>query len=89
MKWEDVRRKYNNEWIIIEAINARTQGDNRLIDQLTVVDTFSNNNNGALREYVELHKTYPERELYVVHTSREQLNIKERRWTGVRGAQWI
>lgn len=84
MKWEEVRQKYNNEWIIIEAINARTQGNTRLIDQITVVDTFSDDNNRALRKYVELHKAYPERELYVVHTSRERLNIKERRWIGVR-----
>lgn len=87
MKWENVRQKYYNEWIVIEAINAQTQDDNRIIDQLTVVDTFNNDNNGALRKYVELHKAHPERELYVVHTSREQLNIKERRWIGVRRAQ--
>ena len=87
MKWENVRHKYIDEWIIIEAINARTEDSNRIVEELTVVDTFSNDNNGALRKYVELHKVNPERELYVVHTSRKQLNIKERRWTGVRGAQ--
>ena len=87
MEWADVRKKYKNEWVIIEAINARTQDDNRIIEQLTVVDTFNTDNNGALRKYVELHENHPERELYVVHTSREQLNIKERRWTGVRGAR--
>lgn len=87
MKWEDARLKYSNEWIIIEAINAQTQNGNRVIDQLAVVDTFNNDNNGALRKYIKLHKAYPERELYVVHTSRERLNIKERRWLGVRGAQ--
>lgn len=83
MKWEEVRQKYNNEWIIIEAINARTQEDIRLIDQITVVDAFNDDNNKALHKYVELHKAFPERELYAVHTSREQLNIKERRWIGV------
>ncbi len=87
MEWADERKKYKNEWVIIEAINARTQDDNRIIEQLTVVDTFNTDNNGALRKYVELHENHPERELYVVHTSREQLNIKERRWTGVRGAR--
>ena len=87
MKWADVRKKYIDEWLIIEAINARTEDSNRIVEELTVVDTFNNNNNAALRKYVELHKVNPERELYVVHTSRGQLNIKERRWTGVRGAQ--
>ena len=86
MKWEGVRQKYNNEWVIIEAINARTQEDIRLIDQVTVVDAFNDDNNKALRKYVELHKPFPEKELYVVHTSRERLNIKERRWIGVRRA---
>ncbi len=86
MKWEEVRQKYNNEWIIIEAINARTLENNRLIYQVTVVDAFNDDNNKALRKYVELHKAFPEKELYVVHTSRERLNIKERRWIGVRRA---
>lgn len=87
MKWADVKQKYIDEWLIIEAINARSEDSNRIVEELTVVDTFNNNNNAALRKYVELHKVNPERELYVVHTSRDQLNIKERRWTGVRGAQ--
>jgi hypothetical protein len=86
MKWEDIRQKYIDEWIIIEAINARTEDGNRIVEELTIVDTFDNDNNGALRKYVELHKVSPERELYVVHTSRNELNIKERRWTGVRQA---
>lgn len=86
MKWEDVKLNYNDEWIIIEAINARTKDENRIIEQLAVVDTFNDDNNAALRKYVELHKEHPERELYVVHTSREHLNIKERRWIGVRRA---
>jgi hypothetical protein len=29
----------------------------------------------------------PERELYVFHTNRETLDIAERRWLGIRGAQ--
>lgn len=51
-----------------------------------MVDAFNDDNNKALRKYVELHKAFPERELYAVHTSRERLNIKERRWIGVRRA---
>ena len=55
MKWEDIRQKYIDEWIIIEAINARTEDGNRIVEELTIVDTFDNDNNGALRKYVELH----------------------------------
>ena len=86
MKWEDIRQKYIDEWIIIEAINARTEDGNRIVEELTIVDNFDNDNNRALRKYVELHKANPKRELYVVHTSRNKLNIKERRWTVVRQA---
>lgn len=86
MKWNDVRLKYRDEWVIIEAISAHSVGNSRVIEQLTVVDTFNDDNNEAMLKYVELHKEHPERELYVVHTSREELNIRERRWMGVRRA---
>ena len=86
MKWEDIRQKYIDEWIIIEAINARTEDGNRIVEELTIVDNFDNDNNRALRKYVKFHKANPKRELYVVHTSRNKLNIKERRWTVVRQA---
>ncbi len=35
--------------------------------------------------YRRLHGCYPQRELYFVHTSREELDIEERRWLGIRG----
>ena len=85
MGWEEVKQKYNNEWVIIEAIDAWTQDGNRIIEQLAIVGAFDNDNNEALRKYVKLHKVHSERELYMVHTSHEKLNIKERRWIGVRG----
>lgn len=33
----------------------------------------------------QLHHEAPERELYILHTSRETLDITERRWLGIRG----
>jgi hypothetical protein len=38
-----------------------------------------------MQRYQELHQEAPERELYVLHTDREVLDIRERRWLGVRG----
>ena len=87
MRWEDVKKTYPDQWVIIEAIDAKTEDSKRIVEQITIVDIFNDDNTGALRKYVELHKIHPERELYVVHTSRPELNIKERRWTGVRGIQ--
>jgi hypothetical protein len=43
-------------------------------------------NNRALQKYVQLHKNYPEKEMYVVHTSRIELDIEELNRTGVRTA---
>ncbi|MBN1428872.1 MAG: hypothetical protein JXB07_10845, partial [Anaerolineae bacterium] len=38
------------------------------------------------QSYLDLHRQSPERELYVLHTDREDLNIQERHWLGIRGA---
>jgi len=84
MLWIEVKRVYPNQWVIIEAIEAHTEGDKRIITQMTVVDNFQDDNNKALLQYLQLHRKHRERELYVVHTSRPELDIIEQRWIGVR-----
>ncbi|HEX9060392.1 MAG TPA: hypothetical protein VF941_09450 [Clostridia bacterium] len=84
MTWEDVKRTHPGQWLIIEAIEAHTEVDRRILDNITVVDTFNEDNNKALLEYINLHRKHRERELYVVHTSRQELDIIEQKWTGVR-----
>lgn len=84
MTWEDVKRTHPSQWLVIEAIEAHTEEDRRILDNITVVDTFNEDNNKALLEYVKLHRKHRERELYVVHTSRQELDIIEQRWAGVR-----
>jgi len=42
------------------------------------------NSKEALAEYKKIHRNYPTRELYVVHTSKKELEILERKWLGVR-----
>jgi hypothetical protein len=84
MIWEEVRKAHENQWLIIEAIDAHQSGDKKMIDQMAVVNTFYNDNNKALLEYVKLHKKHRERQLYVVHTSVPKLEIYTQRWIGVR-----
>lgn len=84
MLWAEVKKAYPNQWVIIEAIEAHTEGDKRIIAQMTVVDNFQEDNNKALLQYLQLHRKHRERELYVVHTSRPELDILEQRWIGVR-----
>lgn len=84
MTWEEVKKMYPNQWVIIEAIEAYTDGNKRIISQITVVENFYNDNNNALLQYLQLHRRHRERELYVVHTSRPELDIVEQNWIGVR-----
>ena len=84
MLWEEVKKTYPNQWVIIEAIEAYTEGDKRIINQITLVDNFQDDNNKALLQYLQLHRRHRERELYVVHTSRPELDIVEQKWIGVR-----
>lgn len=87
MRWNEVKQSYPLQWVIIEAIDARSEGNKRVIEQVTVVNTFKDDSKDALQKYIQLHKAYPERELYVVHTSRPELDIEEQRWAGVRASQ--
>ena len=41
----------------------------------------------AMQSYAKLHHQNPGREFYVLHTDREKLDIAERKWIGIRGAQ--
>ncbi len=84
MLWGDAKKAYPNQWVIIEAIDAHTEGNARIIKQMTVVDNFQDDNNRALLQYLQLHRKHRERELYVVHTSRLELDVIEQKWIGVR-----
>ena len=84
MIWEEVQKLYPSSWLVIEAIEAKTEGQDRVIDKLSVLDFFAEETSkNALLKYLQLHKTYPERELYVVHSSRPELDIKEKQWVGL------
>lgn len=83
MKWTEVREKYKDSWVLIEAIEAHSEDDERVVDKIAVLNFF-NSSHEALKEYEVEHKKNPERELYVYHTQNEELKVKERVWMGVR-----
>ena len=85
MKWQNIREQYPNRWLLIEAISAHTAADQRVLNEIAVVDAFADSVT-ALQRYQTLHHEAPQRELYVFHTDRQNLNITERRWQGVRAA---
>lgn len=83
MKWEAVRQNYPNKWMLIEAIDAYSENGKRIVNELSLLDSYDDSKN-ALGVYKELHNKEPQRELYVAHSSKETLDITERRWLGIR-----
>ena len=83
MRWTEIRKQYPNQWLIIDALEAHTEGDRRRLDQMTVVEVCIDGET-AYQRYQELHQQYPQREFYFVHTARQQLDIRERHWLGLR-----
>jgi len=86
MQWQEIRQHYPEQWLLLEAIQAHSEGQKRVLDQLAVLGAFVDSIT-ALQSYGKLHRVAPERELYVFHTSRDALDITERAWLGVRGLQ--
>ncbi len=85
MQWSDICKTYSNQWLVIEALQAHTTSDNqRHLEKIAVIERC-NDGSAAMKSYRSLHQQYPTREFYFVHTSREELDIRERRWVGIRG----
>jgi len=86
MQWYEIRKHYPGQWLLVEALKAHSEGENRILDQLSVLGAFSDSA-VAMQNYMQIHHDAPDRELYVFHTNREKLDIIERRWLGIRGIQ--
>ena len=84
MQWIEVRKAYPNQWLIIEALQAHTTPDNhRHLNKIAIIERCIDGNT-ALQSYRCLHQQHPIREFYFVHTSREELDIREQQWLGIR-----
>ena len=77
MTWIDIRQRYPHQWLLVEALLAHSKAGKRQVDELAVVNVFTDGE-AALRSYLKLHRAAPARELYVVHSNREELEIIER-----------
>jgi hypothetical protein len=67
MEWSAIRQTYPHRWLLVEALEAHSQSGKRVLDNLSVVDSFPDGV-AAMKGYKELHHRAPERELYVLHT---------------------
>ncbi len=84
MLWSEVRKTYPEQWVVVEALEAHTDIESRRqLDRLAVVDTCPDGT-AAMQTYRGLHRQYPHREFYFLHTSRAEPDIIERQWLGIR-----
>ena len=83
MQWPEIRQAYPEQWLVIEALEAHTQNQQRILDRIAVIETCSGGTT-ALQRYQQYHQQNPHREFYFVHTQRDNLDITERRWVGNR-----
>lgn len=85
MRWDEIRRHYPRQWLLVEAIQAHSSSGRRIVEDLAVVSSFPEAGS-AMKGYRTLHRQAPQRELYVLHTDREALDITELNWLGIRNA---
>lgn len=85
MTWNQIRSHFPRQWLLIEATQAHTEESRRILEDLAVVDCFADGQ-AAMRQYTATHRREPQRELYVLHTDRESIEITELNWTGLREA---
>lgn len=83
MKWKDAREKYPNRWLLIKALEAKSENGFRIVEDLDIINCFENGSE-ALKAYSKIHKQDKFLEMYVYHTSKDTLDIGERLWMGVR-----
>ena len=85
MKWAEIRQRYISQWLLVEALQAHSKDNQRILEELAVIQTFEDSRS-AMQSYTQLHRQAPKRELYVFHTDREQLEITEHQCIGIRRA---
>jgi hypothetical protein len=83
--WEEIRRQFPRQWLLVEAIAAHSAEGKRVLNDIAVLDAFQEAGT-AMKSYQEMHHRFPQHELYVVHTDREALDIAEVDWLGIRTA---
>jgi molybdopterin synthase catalytic subunit len=83
MDWDEIKQAYPDQWIVIEAMEAHSEGGLRVLDRVAVIATCPDGES-AVDAYRKLHDEFPEREFYFIHTSRATLQIEERLWVGIR-----
>lgn len=82
MTWDEVRRLHPERWLLIEALQSHTEGTQRIVEDISVAGVFDDSLT-AMHRYKHLHRLYPMREFFVVHTNNQTLEIEVRYRFGI------
>ena len=85
MQWNEIRERFPEEWLLVEAVEAHSAEGQRILDDIAVIQFFPDSA-AAWESYKKLHRKWPLREFLILHTSREHLDIGEIVWLGIRTA---
>lgn len=75
MNWQRIRELHPKNWVVVEALDGRTENGKRVIEQMSLHGVHGDDWKPAWEQYKTLHHTDKMREYYVLHTDREHLNI--------------
>ena len=84
MKWHEIRKQYPGQFVLVEALKAYSRDNKRYIEDMTVVDCYEDTKK-AWEEYKRYRLESPAREFYILHTSKEKVEVLEQSFIGVRG----
>jgi len=77
MNWIEIKEKYPQQWLLVEALEAHTTPDQRRhLDRISVLEQCPDGLS-AFKSYREIHTQFPDREYYYVHTSQDEIEIIE------------
>ncbi|KZE71681.1 hypothetical protein AV654_05595 [Paenibacillus elgii] len=82
MNWSEVCSRYPSRFVLVEALKAMSSNHMRTIEEMTVVEEYDNPLQ-AWEGYKRHHKENPEREFYVFHTTKQEIEVIEGYFTGV------
>ncbi|OQY57134.1 MAG: hypothetical protein DRR08_05560 [Candidatus Parabeggiatoa sp. nov. 2] len=69
MNWIEIKEKYPEQWLLVEADKAHTTPSKRRhLDRISVLEQCSDGSS-AFKSYREILNVFPDREYYYVHTS--------------------
>lgn len=85
MTWDEVRARFPEQWLVVEALRAHSEGHHRVVEDLAVLATFPHSGD-AMRRQLEIHRAEPAREVLIAFAGWEKLDIEEITWAGIRRA---